>query len=156
MTGSSGGPKPPVEVTELDVGQGYGGGECEPGGARLALGASEVRELSREPLGRTPRLPLEPSFEKEVLFNRHCVGRGNTGSLELSQPPAFRLFGFVCFFGLFFFSFFFGLIVLIKSFCPVLFFTGLTMLQSAQRGFLCFCPSTGLRWGLASCCELSS
>ena len=87
--------------------------------------------------------------------HRHCVGRGNTGSLELSQPPAFRLFGFVCFFGLFFFSFFFGLIVLLKSFCPVLFFTRLTMLRPAQRGFLCFCPSTGLRGGLASCCELS-
>lgn len=53
------------------------------------------------------------------------------GSLEPCQRLAFRLFGFVCFFGLFFFSFFFGLIVLIKSFCPVLFFTGLTMLLSA-------------------------
>ena len=42
----------------------------------------------------------EPFFPRS---HRHCVGRGNTGSLELSQPPAFRLFGFVCFFGLFFF-----------------------------------------------------
>lgn len=45
------------------------------------------------------------------------------GSLEPSQPLSsgcLALFVFLAFF----FSSFFGLIVLIKSFCPVLFFTG--------------------------------
>ena len=64
--------------------------------------------LNRGATGKDPppRPPQEPPSEKEVLFNGHCVGRGNTGSLELSQPPAFRLFGFVCFFGPFFFFLF--------------------------------------------------
>lgn len=74
--------------------------------------------------------------------------------MEPRQPPAFRLFGFVYFFALpppFFF--FFRLIVLIKSFCPVLFFTGLTMRPSARR-FLCFSRRRPPP-GPASCCEPS-
>lgn len=102
MTSPPGPPEPGVEVTEL-AGPGLLGGAKE---SRASLGSlrswgAQHRSCWEGPLTPTPQ---EPS-EKEVLFNRHCAGRGNTGSLERGQPPAFRRFGCVCFVGLFFFPF---------------------------------------------------
>lgn len=139
---------PFLPLSRICPGRTWGGGGDEP------IWPSEVGGLCRGATGKDPSSSPGAFFREGSIIERTLCWEGNTGFLEPCQPPAFRLFGFVCFLGLFFFSFFFGLIVLIKSFCPVLLFTGLTMLRGAQRGFLCFCPSSGLGGGLASCCEL--
>lgn len=95
-------------------------------------------------MGRTP-FPARSLLLRRKYYLPGIVLRGETrgpwSSASLLPSGCLALFVFLAFF---FFSFFFGLIVLIKSFCPVLFFTRLTMLRSAQRCFLCFWPGAGL------------
>lgn len=100
-----------------------------------------------EPLGRTLFFPRSFLRRRKYYLTDIVLGgetRGPWSSASLLPSGCSALFVFLAFF----FSFFFGLIVLIKSFCPVLFFMRLTMLRSAQRCFLCFGPSTGLHGAL--------
>lgn len=128
---------------ELGLSKGYWEGG-KPRGARLVLGASEIGGLSSRAMGRTP-FPARSLLLRRKYYLPGIVLRGETrgpwSSASLLPSGCLALFVFSAFF---FFSFFFGLIVLIKSFCPVLFFTRLTMLRSAQRCFLCFWPGAGL------------
>ena len=75
------------------------GVETSPSGPQKLGGSAE------EPLGRTPLPPQEPSSEKEVLLNGHCVGRETRGSwspASLLPSGCLALFVFLAFF---FFSF---------------------------------------------------
>lgn len=78
---------------------------------------------------------------------------GKHGVPGARPAPRLQAVGLCLFFWPFlFFSFLFGLIVLIKSFCPVLLLAGPTMPRAAQRRFLCSCPSAGPRGaGLPVC-----